>query len=504
MIALSALIGVSCEQKTETIEMLVYIGTPGISTPKNSSVLGDEFKRKYANLLSNGYGTLSTNGMRQLYNLGLSLREEYPDLLGGGLDSNQYVSFTEKSMAASLSASCFYAAFNKSSAPLDIGKQSFDKLYPFTRDQTKTANLDARVNFSSALPPTIDVQSVSHSEDDGELFADEFRERCKPVGSNYKFAHRQGFEEAGKSVFNLSAELSYLNKNLPLQLSENTINKLPLLQAAYVMEPLHSIEYGTAEGLEPQLKRSYQYFSKIYGLASVAQFGDKWEDYYKWLGSPILTDVIALFNMAAKSSKPMGRKLTSYIGDYLTFNSIIQALQGLNKACFVRVAEQPEGDIGSCGPLALVTSNYVLELVKRDREYFVRTRFEGEYIDICNTGGAPGADMFECSLKQWADTVNKRIYPDWRDLCYKQDQIHDTEAAILGVVVLLLGIFVLLAAAVLVTLALFFKKSPHDEEIGEADPSSPKNKEFAHSSSSEDFSMDPDDRDHAFVRVKRG
>lgn len=490
-------------QDTDSVQMLIYIGTPGTHSPSNSSILTDEFKKQYSHLFLSGYSTLLPNGMRQMYNLGLSLRNDYPKLLGKGLDSRQYESYSDSSVVASLSATSFYAALNKSSGLLEIDRKDFDKLYPFTRNSTKHTALDSAVKFSSGLPPEMEVLSIRHSEDGEQRFVKDFRETCPTFDNLYRFASRTGFDEAGKTVFNISEELSFLKDNLPLRLSDSTMQKVPLFQAAYVLDPLHSLEFSSVEGLDGPLKRSYQYFLKIFGLVSVAQYGDKWEDYYKWMASPILEEVVSLFKSATKSTNLGQRVLTSYIGDYLTFNSIIQGLQGLNRSCFVKVAESADGDINSCGPLALVTSNYVLELVKTDNQYFVNTRFEGEYVDVCKSEETLTNGKFSCPLKAWTKKVSQRIYPDWRDQCIKANPKQDNQQAMLGVVVLLLGIFFLLAVAVLVALALFFKKSPHDEEIGDDAEQNKKSKELPHSSSNEDFTIDPDARDHAFIRVKR-
>jgi hypothetical protein len=197
--------------------------------------------------------------------------------------------------------------------------------------------------------------------------------------------------------------------------------------------------------------------------------------------------------------------MISYIGDYLTVNSIIQALQGLNHTCLQSVAERLDGDITTCGPLAYTTSNYVIELIKKAGAYFVRTKFEGVAVEVCRDADLSPDTGYLCPVQVWSQEVRKRIYTDWWKKCSKPDNTNDTQDALYGVVALLLGIFVLLTAAVCVSLAMFFKKSPLDEEIGEVEsPTKAKHKDLLQSSSGEDFSMDPDARDHAFVRVKRG
>lgn len=490
-------------QDLDSVELLIYIGTPGTHSPSNSSIMGDEFRKQYAHLFQNGFGTLQPNGMRQMYNLGLSLRKDYPKLLGEGLDPRQYESYSDSTLLASLSASSFYAALNKSSNQLEIDRTDYDKLYPFTRDRSKQQQLEAAIKFDSGLPPNMEVISIRHSEDEEERFAKGFRAVCPTFDNLYRFASRTGFEELGKNVFNITEELNFLKNNLPLRLSDSTIQKLPLAQAAYVLDPLHSIEFSSPEGLSAPLKRSYEYFLKIFGFVSVAQYSDRWEDYYKWIASPILQEVSSLFTSAAKESNTKSRVLTSYIGDHLTFNSIIQALQGFNRSCFEKVAESSNGDVKSCGPRALVTSNYILELVKSDTQYFVNTRFEGEYVDVCKSEEVLKNSKFSCPLKVWTKKITEGIYPEWKEKCIKQNSNEDNQQAMIGVVILLLGIFFFLAVAVLIALALFFKKSPHDEEIGDSAEDNKKTKDLNHSSSNEDFSMDPDARDHAFVRVKR-
>ena len=501
LISMAAVCG--CLEEEE-LKLVVMVTANGATNPKSRNQLNDsDIFNGTESWLKIGFDELNPNGKRQMYNLGLTMREEYKDFFNESLEDGQYIVYSEGSSKATASAVSFLSAFL--TATPDIGFASDEsRLYPFTSDVQLVQSLASDVNFTTAMPPSVTAPVVSAPTVDEFLFSTGATGFCKHIDTLYINGKRIDMLKPGylSQIFpEVEPKLDQLAKRLKIRLQKTSSGRVSTIGAYSLIEFMIGRYYAmdSKEQMDIHNDPLYSYFFYLLDSIAMMTLGELHREVHALVMAPLVQHLTFTVETFAKSlAEKNNTKLVLYSGIVSNLVALQEVIFGIDGDC-LRERAKLSKEISGCKPLPRFGSNFVFEVVKQQSGFFVRTRYQGEYVEVCDNYRKDG--MFTCTLDDWSSALNSWVVSDWKVVCKVDEKVSYSNPTLYTIVWLLCIVFGLVVLLIVFAITLFFKR-----EVQSSKPPSHGQMfsagiiDFKGVTSREDFVMDEDDSRKPNVR----
>ncbi len=474
----------------------------GISTPSDRAIVPEsKLNDGSEKWLGVGWDQLTSNGKRQMYQLGVALREDYPELLGGGLSGSQIFVHCDGNSKSTSSATSLLSAI-VSNSKTDIIDLPIDKrLYPFLQNQSIINQLSREASFPKALPFTRDLAFITAPDKTDPKF------RLNPNEVCPKFFHgaaltKRFLQDIYRRIGHLSDESDTMYEKLMIkkkyskETSQNDTSPLALniiFLGEYLLARVYADNEIDPSVVSDDFLEKLKFAMNYYSLHST---GNDHEDRFRLASTPLLQSIQSVLHDVGQTKRIIGlqgRRLHLYSGNIATLVGLQDTLIGINNTCVDLEASTGVKEPG-CANLPGYSSSMIFEVVDINDQTFVRTRLDGEYVKTCARDTTE--PRFSCPIDDWQGYVSNKILKDWQKQCMETPTTVEPHKALFTAVILMCLGFILVIILVIFSVIGFFKsdmEGTDSQPIGANISSHLMNFKPVGTHEKEDFALDQDE-----------
>lgn len=400
LVVASLLPAAASAQSKESVLMIVEVTRHGARAPLEKS-FDDSWTKGMA------FGELTPVGQRQHFLLGKELASRYPSIFVGKLRAEEFYVRSSGIQRTVVSAISHLAGawnhFDPAGLPFGNGDNRIEP--PGISHDTKD------ISFNSPLPNGLLVSPIHADTLDEDVllrpastltcplkFASVVAERNDVVS---KLNGDQAFKDQVKEAVKKYG-LDWDGKNA----YSTCVDLGDFILQDYLNNPNAKITPN--DPLFSKLARCYEFSIAAVNLN---------KDMNKALVTAHFKDILAKIDgKVKKSNSPL--KYVYYSAHDSNLASILTALGQLNLQCIKDdlLAKSAEG---KCGTFPTVASNLIFELLIHNDEFFVRTRYNFEALDVC--GLKNSGEEFRCPVETFSKLLQSKLHPNWEGYCgFKQ------------------------------------------------------------------------------------
>ena len=470
--------------------MIIIFAREGISTPeiKTKTLVKTEALKRL------GSGNLTPEGERQLYYLGLLIRDEYKSIFEGKIEQKDM-------FIASLStATNFDSAISLMSGMIqDPTELPFKKNDPRTLPSyTVSKDIIDSIDFTTPLPSNLDLFTMHKITRDGVaskdyLFFDasnnldcpkfeQYLGDYKEIQNQIMISYLNGLSDFNEMLEEVKSEIPGLDIDAQNKTNITMVDEL----CDYVY--LNSILNETTKITDGN--NAYEFFKRI---RQVLFYLDKFPNLHKSLNltvSPILNETLHILNKKARtknsSKNQEERKLIYYSSSDSVIAGMMWFFDQVDLNCIPRNIKEHKSE--ACKEIPDFSSNFIIELLesKEEKKFYVRVRYEGLDIKPCASTMTTSEGKKVCELEAFIEEMQRKIDNDWQANCGIENPRESDEYAsnVFLIMVLMTSFFALTVISIIFVLRNYMKKDKGfsknmlTDYLSFEHPSSPLEEEF--------------------------
>lgn len=463
----------------------IAAGILGLNDPKPSAMLVVVFHREglvtpefNAPEIENtklmrdlGINKLTPHGKRQLHDLGLIIRKEYPELLEkthkekdtfvASLRGDKYVSAVYS----------FMSGMTINSDEVRIDKFDSRVKPPYHEPLNDIIN---QITYNTSLPDGIEFRSIHRYSTRGLVKDFDMIDATNPKECK-NLSHYTGYQNSDFDFLQfVSARTSIIQEILadyPIQVLYNHEAAFNKRRSMAIIE---YVRLGKILGIYQTTKEADDYLAGVVKAGITLAFKDN--KAFKLAASQSLRQAADMIKNRSEGITETKIAALSMSASVMT--AIFQALGLVDLDCARQTFNKMKvGDtftkLKDCGDFPDFSSNLVLELVKEDSSqgHFVNCRLNGVYVNVCKDRAA-NESPYSCPLTAFLELVDKETEADWQTYCEsKKERKEDMfEKEMLTVIILLTVFFVLTLVSISCVLKIYINDEKPKDDLKTAIP----------------------------------
>lgn len=421
---------ISCETISQpnevmTLEMVLIFFKEGISTPTYDSPVVENCPM----VKDFGPYTLLPQGKRQLHRLGAMIRKEYAGFLDRRINPTEMVLSAMKKPISLDSMFALLSGLLTDPRPITRAKDDPVLLPKFPVE----ASIIKAIDFDSALPANQTVfnyKRYSKSDQVKDFILFDLSSTSGECPNFRKFIGVQSEENGGLLKYYIDKESSSILGSI-MKLKEY-YPCITVVRDALSPENLddltdfvNAVQYYNLTNTFKAGVPAYDILERTRQVLYSLYEEKYYEKIYKLTASSSILEVARLLKKKA-SGKPLVddpylEKLAVFSGSDNLLTSLLWVVGNLDAACYTRHLNSSTS-LDKCPKMPNFASNVIFELVSSTDSYFVKVRYNGNYLRVCPLNPDVPIDTlaklgFPCELDEFLKIVLGRIENDWRVAC---------------------------------------------------------------------------------------
>ena len=393
------------------LQMLLVVGTPGISTPSNFTGNLDNLPL----IQAYDYETLIDVGKRQCYLEGTFLRQQYQSLV------HKTINPLEMIATSSTNDLCMDSLYSVMSGFLsDTSEFLHDSEDPLLKPKYPIYETTmSQVNYKTSVPDNQTFYSTIRYDELGEVsdyrIVDPFNKPSKELRALLKTLYKVPYEADLyiEKLPDLPAKMQEAQKLFPGLVVDDLTYETVIEVAEYLIFD-HIVNSSTVLNSSHPLLR---YFSGIREVLAHIDNFPKYERLYSLRISDFLIEVTRLLRLRRDNLELRDFsdliKIGYFAMDETLFIPLMWALKIVpDPNCTYSHRFNFDKLFAECVLRPPFASTIVIELVQTDdKELLVNTRYNGNYVKVCNS--TLNNSEQSCKLTEFLGILDSRIDPDW-------------------------------------------------------------------------------------------